>query len=84
MSFNGVPSEGYVDTAFCENNRQVSNVVGDTYMQFRGTLEAGGCGQNGSQTYPVSFNAGTASGSDGNQYTGINHQVSTERGTNWL
>lgn len=84
IEFNGVTTAAKLSTAFAEANSKTSNIVGDTYMQFRNTLTAAGCGVEGTIPYSVSFNASTASGSDGSQYTGVNHQVSRNSGTNWI
>ena len=60
-----------------------TNQVGDSAMQFRNNLSAAGVNGSGS-TYSVSFDTSYASGSDGSQYSGVNHQESSSTGTNWV
>lgn len=81
VEFNGVTTSGNLSASFRINN--ATNQVGDSAMQFRNNLSAAGVNGSGS-TYSVSFDTSYASGSDGSQYSGVNHQESSSTGTNWV
>lgn len=74
IDFNGVTTTASVGTSFRYNGS--TTTVGDTYTKIRGTLSAAGVDGSG-YTHSCSFNAATASGSDGSQYSGVTHREST-------
>ena len=81
MDFNGVRTEsGSMYQAFEISNAW--NAVGDANIQFKDNLSAAGVKWN-EERYSVSFNASTASGSDGWQYTNVPHYEATTQVVTW-
>lgn len=80
IEWNNVTTNGTSSQSFIVAG---TNTVGDTGLEFRDAFAVGGVGP-GDSTYTVSFDASTASGSDGNQYTNVNHREVTQTVTNWV
>lgn len=80
IEWNDVTSSGTSTQSFIVNG---TNTVGSAGLQFRDTISVAGVGP-GDSTYTISFDADTASGSDGNQYTNVNHQETTNTVVRWV
>ena len=81
IQFGGVTTQG---TSYqCFKYSDCTNSVGDANIQFRGNVSICGVGYNTGVCY-VSFDASYASGTDGSQYTGVQHRESSTTGTNWV
>lgn len=73
IEFNGVVTSSNLYTAFRFNG--CTTTVGSSNTKIRGTLSAAGCSY--SDICSCSFDASTASGSNGYSYANVNHQEST-------
>lgn len=85
INFNGVTHSEVQYGQFYISN--ATNVVGDANICFKDNFSCCGCKwewNNSKSIHAVSFNASTASGSDGSQYTGVTHRESSSTSTSWL
>lgn len=86
IDLNGVQTSGTINNIQYGNS---SNVVGDSKIQFRGSLYVKGIDGYGAQ-HEVNFNANTGtidtrpSGSDGWRYQNLTHRETTTTVTNWV
>lgn len=80
--FNGVTTSGTVNYTFLD--ARATNIVGDTYMQFRNNLSAKGASHDTDYRYTASFDASYASGTDNNQYKDVIHKETTTTNTSWV
>ena len=79
IKFNGTTTSKNQYETFMFNN--ATNTVGDSGIEFRGTLSAAGCSY--SKDYSVSFTVSTASAADG-AHTKITHKETTRQVVSWV
>ena len=84
IEFNGITTSGSNSNYISFLDGRATNVVGDTYMQFRNNLSAAGCSYDTDYRYSVNFNTSYASGTDNSQYTGVTHKETTTTETTWV